>query len=103
MLDGVISFETRGERTRDACGVYRDGTTTTREVFAKVSSVSRSEFFAAGQAGFRPEYRFVVFPAEYRGENLCRYEGNLYAIYRTYQAPGSDELELYAQRETGVS
>lgn len=102
MTDTMLTFRTPAERARDAEGVYRDGATVTREVYARVESVSGGEFFAAGQKGFKPEFRFVVFPDEYRGEDECEYEGEAYAIYRTFLRKDTDELELYVHREKGV-
>lgn len=102
MIDATITLIAPTDSAQDDTGVWRDGAPVRREIFAKVESVGRSEFFAGGQAGMRPEYKFTVFPAEYAGEETCEYEGQRYAIYRTYQVPGTDELELYAQREVGV-
>ena len=102
MIDTIITLTTPGTRTQDADGIWRDGTPTSRDVFARMTSVSRGEFFSAGEAGFRPEMQFTVFQAEYQGEGRLLWNGNAYAIYRTYQIPGTDDLELYVQREVGV-
>ena len=112
-------------REKDAYGVEHDRVPVRREVFAQVESVSRNEFFAAGQAGIRPEYRFVVFAAEWQGERECEFNGQRYAIYRTYQPDAytrhenqstregsitrssyvadADRIELYAGRRVGVN
>lgn len=103
MVDTVITLITAGERYQDADGIWRTSTQTERDVFARMRSVGRNEFFSAGQAGFRPEYEFVIFAAEYGGEELCQYCGQLYAVYRTYRVPDSDTLELYVQKKVGVS
>lgn len=89
------------ERIQDATGVWRNGAETRREIFCQVDSVSRAEFFAAGQSGLRPEYRFTVFFGDYQGETRLIFEGVAYVVYRTYHAR-TDELELYVQREVGV-
>lgn len=102
MTDTTIKFTTPGTRTQGSDGVWRDGTPATREVFARMESVSQTEFFSGGQTGFRPEMRFTVFPAEYQGEDRLIWNGDAYAIYRTYQVPGTDDLELYVKREVGV-
>lgn len=102
MVDTTITLISPASRVQDAEGVWRTTEPVTREVFAQVGSVSRAEFFSGGQTGFRPEYMFTVFAAEYRGEAVCEYNGKRYAIYRTYYVPGTDYLELYAQREVGV-
>lgn len=102
MTDTVITLIGH-TREKDAKGVYRDAGETSREVFARVNSVTRAEFFNGGQSGFRPEYRFDVFYAEYQGESECEYAGTRYAIYRTYRNPASDYMELYAERKVGVN
>lgn len=102
MVDTVIALIAPGESVQDEYGIWREAEDVRREVFAKVASVGRREFFAGGEAGLRPEYQFTVFAAEYQGEEICEYEGVAYAIYRTYHVPGSDYLELYAQRRVGV-
>ena len=79
---------------------------TTRQVFCKVTSANRAEFFEARQTGLEPEFVFTTQPTNYAGERVLEYgtdaQGNAqrYAIYRTYRR-GADELELYAQRQVG--
>ena len=74
-----------------------------RDVFCNRSSVSRNEFFDGGRNGLNPEFVFDVFHGDYDGETLCRYDGKLYAIYRTYLSDNSDYIELYVQREGGAN
>ena len=88
-------------RTQDAYGVWRS-VETEREIFCEVQSVNRSEFFEAGRNGLNPEYQFTVFFADYAGEEICKYNGQRYAIYRTYLAK-NDRLELYAERKGGTN
>lgn len=117
----LISYD----RQKDVYGVERNGTPIRREVFAQVESVGRNEFFAAGQSGIRPDYRFRVFVSEYNGERECEYNGERYTIYRTYQPEAyirhnnhstregsvttnayindADRVELYAGRRVGLS
>ena len=103
MIDTTLTLIVPGQRAQDEKGVWRAGSETAREIFARLSSVDRGEFFAAGENGLRPEHRFTVFAAEYEGETLCEYDGERYAIYRTYQVPGTDDLELYVTRKAGVA
>ena len=103
MIDTTIRLITPEQRYQDEDGIWRTRGTAEREIFARVSSIDRNEFFAAGEAGFRPLYRMTVFMGEYQGESLCKYDGNIYAIYRTYHVPGTDNLELYVQRKSGVA
>ena len=87
--------------TYDDYGVARK-TRTSREVFCKVDSVTRAEFFEAGKAGLNPEYRITMFYGDYQGETAVEYKGKLLSVYRTYQA-GTDILELYVERKGGTN
>ena len=88
-------------KTQDDNGVWTT-TTTEREVFAQVNSVTSAEFFDGGRNGLNPEYRFVVFFADYEGERIVRYKGATYAVYRAYHAR-ADALELYVERKGGTN
>lgn len=103
MVDTEITLIKPAGRAQDENGLWHDTAQETRTILARMDDVSRSEFFAAGQYGMRPEFRFLVNPVEYRGEKVCAWNGQRYAIYRTYHVPGTDDLELYAQREAGVT
>lgn len=86
--------------TKDDYGVDRK-TESARWVFARVGSITRREFYDAGRNGLNPEFTFTVFADDYEGEELCRYREKQYSIYRVYQIPGTDYLELYAERKGG--
>lgn len=102
MIDTTITLIKPAARTQDSKGVWRDGEAVSREILARMESINRSEFFAGGQTGMRPELRFTVFHAEYQGEKALTWNGDAYAVYRTYRVPGTDDLELYVQQEVGV-
>ena len=102
MTDTVIKLIGPPVRVQDSTGVWRTTAATETEVFAQINSVNRAEFFAGGQQGMKPEHQFTVFAGEYTGQQVCEYNGVRYAIYRSYLVPGTDYIELYAQRETGV-
>lgn len=114
MPDATILLIKPGTRERDADGVWRTNGEQRREIFARVDSVGRSEFFAGGQTGMRPELRITINAIEYEGEETCELDGVRYAIYRTYRvadnafwrtehnSANADDLELYVQREVGV-
>lgn len=76
-------------------------TTTKRTVFAKMTSVSQSEWFEGGRIGLNPQYRFTTFTGDYQGESELEYNGKRYTIYRTYYAAG-DTVELYTEEKRGV-
>lgn len=88
-------------QTVDAQGVDRDAERS-RRIYCRVDSITRQEFFEAGRAGLNPEWRFTVFAGDYKGERTLSYEGQRYGIYRTYRVPGTDYMELYAERKGGA-
>lgn len=103
MVDTEITLIKPAGREQDAKGVWRSvGETPRPGILARMDDVSRAEFYAAGQEGMRAEFRFIVAPIEYEGETVCEWNGKRYAIYRNYLVPGTDDLELYVQREVGV-
>lgn len=89
------------ERTQDDHGVWRSSTTS-RQVFAQVDSVTQREFYEAGRNGLNPEYKFTVFFDDYQNEPVVEYNGQQYAVYRTYLTR-NDKLELYAERKGGTN
>ena len=101
MKDTVITL-IKEVPQKDENGIERTQETG-REVMATLSSVTRSEFFGGGRAGLNPSGMFSVFSADYDDETILRHEGKSYAIYRTYQPPGEDYIELYCQREGGTN
>lgn len=74
---------------------------TVRDVFCNISSISRAEWYQAGQAGIKPEYRVTVFAYDYQNEILAELNGVRYGIYRTYMI-GNESIELYLERKAGV-
>ena len=88
-------------RTQDQYGVWRS-TESKRQIFCEVESVTATEFFEGGRNGLKPEYRFIVFFADYQGEQTVNYNGIAYSVYRTFKAK-NDKLELYVERKVGVN
>jgi SPP1 family predicted phage head-tail adaptor len=75
-------------------------------VLATEIPVSRSEFFAAGQLGIKPEYEFIIHPADYSGQTeieITRDQKTVrLKVYRTYES-SPDELELYCEQAVGLN
>ena len=87
-------------RTQDEYGRWIEGNPTVREVFAKIKSITRAEFFDAARQGLNPDLRFDLFTADYEGETMIEYDGKTYAVYRTYE--NGDYMELYVERKGGT-
>lgn len=90
---------------------------TSRQVFAKINSVTRSEFFQGGRNGLNPQLVFTIFKGDYNNERVIEYQGQRYSVYRTYlgarntyvgpntqarQELQSDYIELYVERKAGT-
>lgn len=79
---------------RDSDGyVISQTVVSSKEVFAKTKSVTRTEFYSAMHAGISAEIAFVVNDSEYDGENAVEYNGKMYHVIRTYSANTLD-IEL---------
>lgn len=85
---------------QDANGIWQESESAHR-VFAKVDSVSASEFFDGGRNGLNPSLRFLVFGGDYHGEQIVEHEGLRYAVYRTYER--GDSVEVYCERKGGTN
>lgn len=88
-------------KTQNAFGVWEESYTP-RDVFAQVDSVTRAEFFDGGRNGLNPELRFTLFFGDYNGERIVEYNGETYAVYRTFHAR-KDSIELYTERKGGTN
>lgn len=86
--------------SQDANGVWRESESAHR-VFAKVDSVSASEFFEGGRNGLNPSLRFLIFSGDYHGEPIVEHEGLRYGVYRTYEH--GDQTEVYVERKGGTN
>ena len=69
-------------------------------VFCEVDSITQSEFYQAANTELNPEYKFTIFFGDYDGQPIVIYNGQRYAIYRSYRT--GDNLELYVERKIGV-
>ena len=82
-------------------------TVTERQVFCRVRSISRSEFYQAAQTDLHPEYVFTISNyRDYEGEQELVYrdwmgQEHRFNILRTYRSE-SDELEIIAGEKIGA-
>lgn len=80
----------------------RVATETQRDVWARIRSVSRAEWIEAGQVGLQPSFQIVTPRVNYQGERTIIYNNRRYAVYRTYAAEESDDIEIYVEEKAGV-
>lgn len=72
------------------------------EIFVTVGSITRSEWSNAGMNGLNAALMMTTAAVNYSGEEIIEYEDVRYLIYRTFNKPDSDEIELYLRKEVGV-
>lgn len=77
-------------------------TETRTDVWAHITSVSRSEWAVAGQNGLAPSYVATTNIANYNGESVAVWKGKRYSIYRTYIKADTDDIELYLEEKAGI-
>jgi len=95
----TLITETYGTATDDIGQLIPTETETT--VFGNVSSIRYEEWHQAGQNGIKPEYVVKMFSPEYSGQEVVKFNGERYAVYRTYLAK-NEIIELYLQKKAGV-
>lgn len=91
----MIDILTLVHRTDDGDGnLFNE---TRRDVFCRLESIGRTEFYQAQATELRPELKFVLADyLDYEDEYLCIYAGVWYRIIRTYRT--GQELEIIVQR-----
>ena len=70
-------------------------------IFAKIRSVSADEAVRAYQMSAKAKYQLTVNALEYGGQMYVEIDGEVYAVYRTYEA-SADKVELYIEDKLGV-
>ena len=89
--------------TQDDIGVFRKtAPEKRRRVLCEAGGIRRSEWAAAGAAGYKPELMVTVPFVDYCGESECEYRGARYNIYRTYPVNDGWDVELYLEFKEGV-
>lgn len=69
----------------------------------EVHSISRNEFYKAGEQKLNPEMMVTTAAINYNGEEIIEIDNITYAIYRKYRDANSDDIELYLRKEVGVN
>lgn len=70
------------------------------QIFCKVRSATRTEFYAAENATLKPEYIITISShIDYHGERELEYHGDRYVVIRSYWT--GDEVELTVGKKLG--
>lgn len=79
-------------------GAKTDDTVVETEVpIIRYERIRESEFYRAGEQGFKPELRIVISTLNYNGEEELEYGGIIYTIIRIES--GIDEMTIIAERK----
>lgn len=96
---GIVYLITESPEAR---GVLDTPTETPRKTYCEEKSLSLTEVYQARATGHAPTIRLVLpQDFEYRGETVCKYKGERYAIIRDYRDEKSDSTELTLERIRG--
>lgn len=66
-----------------------------------VLSITRDEFYRAGEQKLNPEMVLKTAADNYSGQELVEVDSVVYTIYRKYRDADSDDIELYLRKEVG--
>lgn len=92
----VVYFPILVSSQKDNLGQVEDTVDFSRTVFCYKKSISQSEFYSAGQAGFKPDCVFVVNTMDYRNERKLKFKNIIFDIYREFDRP-DERTELYCK------
>lgn len=91
----LIGYETEYDEIGQEINVPAE-----RKILCGIKSIGRNEFYAAAQAGLRPEITFIIHNYEYNGEKEVKFEGQKYKVIRTYSTD-FEEMELVCEKVIG--
>lgn len=92
ICDDVITLVAE---TPEAHGIFEPAAEIGRQVYCRVDSVSRAEFWRAHSNGLEPRFVFTLSEAaDYGGEKILLYQGRRYRVLRTYVAEHAIELTV---------
>lgn len=105
-MDDVIKLISQGYE-RDEYGNQIPTNVEPRQVYCKVRSIGRADFYAAAQTDLHPSYVFVLSHyKDYMGEREILYTDwtgveKKYVVIRTYRAPEDDSVEITVEEKVG--
>lgn len=99
MYNEIVALLTE-QTSRDEVGM-KQTTYAEREVFAEELPINQSEFFKCREAGLRPALCLRIPYGEYAQEEILRFNGRLYSVYRFRNA--ALHTELYCEARGGLN
>ena len=102
MYDNIAILYSQGERTYDQWG-NENIEYTKKTVYVQPRGVYNSEFYNASQVGLHPSITLeMTNRADYSGEKIVEFEGQLYDVIRTDWEAQRDRISLVLQERINV-
>ena len=94
------NVDENGNPLVDDYGIEVKPKETRTKIPVEIASCGQSEFFKAGESGFKPEIKAITFIGNYSGQEFALYKGIKHKIYRTF-FKNDDSIELYLTKKLG--
>ena len=102
MYDNIAILYSQGGRTYDQWG-NENIEYTKKTVYVQPRGVYNSEFYNASQVGLHPSITLeMTNRADYSGEKIVEFEGQLYDVIRTDWEAQRDRISLVLQERINV-
>lgn len=72
------------------------------EIFCRMESISKNEWFDAGRNGLKPQLKVILPEYNYEATEKVEYDGERYSVYRMFRNQKTNEVELYLEKKAGV-
>lgn len=99
MNEKIIEITLLAEKVNVENPVNANGETNIKiiqiDILAIEKSITQNEYYKARDKGFRPERCLIINSFEYSGERICCIGKEKFEIYRTYEIPASEQMEIY--------
>lgn len=76
---------------------------TEKKIYAKKQSVKTNEFYNATMTGLSPSVEFVVKRLNYSGENMLRWNNEIYDVIRTIDPKNKFDIVLVCAKKIGLT
>lgn len=102
MYDNIAILYSQGERAYDEWG-NEEISYSAKQVYVQPRGVYSSEFYNASQIGLHPSITLeMTNRADYKGEKIVEFEGQLYDVIRTDWNAQRDKMSLILEERINV-
>lgn len=90
-------------KEEDEIGNISSSFTTLNKCYAKKQSVKTNEFYSAVEVGMTPTCEFVIKRLNYNGEELLKWNNEIYTIIRTVDPKNKFDIVLVCSKRIGIN